>query len=169
MTGLRLAAGLVALLSLAWACGGSGAFPEPAECLTPAPLPTSRTTPGAASPGSYRGTIRDGVSRMGDALEEFRGNYPTGNFSRQVEFREDFAAYADQTRCTGTYLRDLPPANSMYAERDATLDKALDELLAHTEFGREAVRQRNVSEWRQWRDGVDAKLNAVRDAQRAIN
>lgn len=168
MTGLQVVVVLVALVPLAMGCGGTGAFPEPAECLTPAPLPTSVRTPGTTSPNAYRGTIQDGVRRMGDSLDDFRGTYPSGNFSRKSEFREDFAVYTDETRCTATYVRDLPPANATYAERDSTLDKALDELLRHTEFGREAVRQRNVSEWRQWRDGVDMKLNAVRDASRAI-
>lgn len=168
MTASRTVVPLVGLVLLGMACGGNGAFPEPAVCLTPAPLPTSVRTPGTTSPNAYRGTIEDGVRRMRDSLDDFRGTYPSGNFSRRAEFREDFAVYTDETRCTAAYLRDLPPANATYAERDATLDKALDELLRHTEFGREAVRQRNVSEWRQWRDGVDVRLNAVSDASRAI-
>ncbi len=169
MISIRMMALVVTLAPMALACGGAGSFPEAGECLTPAPLPTSSRTPGTTSPQAYRGTIQDGVRRMGDSLDDFRGTFPSGNFSRQVEFREAFALYADETRCTATYLRDLPPANPSFAERDSTLDKTLDELLAHTEFGREAVRQRNVSEWRKWRDGVDVKLNAVRDASRALN
>ena len=156
------------LLPVMAACGGTAAFPEPAECLTPAPLPTSARTPGTTSPSAYRDTIENGVRRMSDSLDDFRGTYPSGNFSRKAEFREHFATYSDETRCTATYLRDLPPANPSFAERDGTLDKVLDELIRHTEFGRQAVRQRNVSEWRQWRDGVDAKLNAVREASRAL-
>ncbi len=169
MSSIRPAALLAALLPIVIACGGTGSFPEPAECLTPAPLPTSIRTPGTTSPQAYRGTIQDGVRRMGESLDDFRGTFPSGNFSRQVEFREAFAVYADETRCAASYVRDLAAANPTFAERDATLDRTLDELLAHTEFGREAVRQRNVSEWRKWRDGVDVKLNAVRDASRALD
>ena len=160
---------LMAVAPLALSCGGGSSFPEPAECVALSPAKASVRTPGTTSLNAYRQTIQDGVRRMGDYLDDFRGAYPSGNFSRKTEFRQDFAEYSDQTRCTAVHLRDVPPANPNFAERDATLDTALSALIAHTELGREAVKQRNVSEWRQWRDGVDVKLNAVRDAAGAIN
>jgi hypothetical protein len=101
--------------------------------------------------------------------DDFRSKYPSGNFSRQQEFRVDFADYADKTRCLAAYLRDLPPLTPADEGADTALNTTLDDLLAHTEFGREAVRRRNVSEWREWRDNVDARINAVRAAVRVID
>jgi hypothetical protein len=151
------------------ACGGGGSFPEPAQCLTPPALPTSSRTPGATSRIAYNNTLLDGVRRLQSYADDFRGEWPSGNFSRQQEFRLDFADYADQTRCLATYLRDLPPLDGESEQPDAALNAVLDDLLVHTELGREAVRKRNVSEWRDWRDNVDARINAVRAAVRAVD
>ncbi len=162
-------AAVLTLMPLAVACGGGGSFPEQAECLTPPALPTSSRNPGVTSRSAYENTLLDGVRRLQSYADNFRGKYPSGNFSRQQEFRVDFADYADQTRCLATYLRDLPPLDAESAQADAALDAVLDDLLEHTEFGREAVRSRNVSEWRDWRDNVDARINAVRAAARAVD
>jgi hypothetical protein len=166
-----VAAGLAALLlaPLAIACSGGGSFPDPAECSAVPPLPTSDLSPGNINRVAYENTLLDAVRRLQLYADEFRGKYPSGNFSRQQQFRVDFADYSDQTRCLATYLRDLPPQSPDNGQPDAALNAALDDLLAHTEFGREAVRSRNVSEWRQWRDGVDGKINAVRAAVRALD
>ena len=150
-------------------CGNGAAFPAPAECSTVAPLPTSDRTPGNLNRTAYENTLLDGVRRLQIHADEFRAKYPSGNFSRQQQFRLDFAEYADETRCLATYMRDLAPQNPDAEQADTALNATLDGLLAHTELGREAVRQRNVSEWRQWRDGVNAKIEAVRAAVRAVN
>jgi hypothetical protein len=162
-------AAVVTLIPLAMACGGGGSFPEPAECITPPPLPTSSSNPGVTSRTAYETTLLDGVRRLQSYADDFRGKYPSGNFSRQQQFRVDFADYADRTRCLATYLRDLPPLDAENGQPDEALDAVLVDLLEHTEFGREAVRSRNVSEWRDWRDSVDAQINAVRAAVRAID
>jgi hypothetical protein len=160
--------GLVVLPMLV-ACGGNGTFPEPAECIAPQPLPTSSRNPGNTNRLAYENTLLDGVRRLQTFANDFRGRWPSGNFSRQQDFRLDFAEYADETRCLATYLRDLPPLDASSTQPDEALNAVLDDLLEHTEFGREAVRRRNVSEWRQWRDGVDGKINAVRVAVRAVD
>ncbi|MGH2608736.1 MAG: hypothetical protein ACRDHF_06555 [Tepidiformaceae bacterium] len=168
MRGLR---GLFAALIVApglLACGGSAAFPEPAECITPPPLPTSART-GETSRIAYENTLLDGVRRLQNYADDFRAKYPSGNFSRQQEFRLDFAEYADKTRCLTSYMRSLPPVTPAEEQAVTALNLVLDDLLSHTELGREAVRRRNVSEWRQWRDTVDAKINAVRAAVRVID
>jgi hypothetical protein len=150
------------------ACGGAGAFPEPAECITPPPLPTSSRT-GETSRTAYRGVLLDGVRRLQNYADDFRAKYPSGNFSRQQEFRVDFADYADQSRCLANYLRGLGAIDPSDEGAVTAMNATLDDLLAHTEFGREAVRKRNVSEWRQWRDNVDARINAVRAAVRVVD
>ncbi|MEX1103248.1 MAG: hypothetical protein WED87_03290 [Dehalococcoidia bacterium] len=163
------AALVLLILPTAFACGGGGGFPEPAECLAPAALPTSGRTPGTVNRIAYENTLLDGVRRLQVFADDFRGQWPSGDFSRQQQFRVDFADYADQTRCLATYLRDLPPHNPEEQQADVALNAVLDDLLVHTELGREAVRSRNVSEWRQWRDNVDAKINALRAAVRAVD
>jgi hypothetical protein len=163
---MRALLAAMVVLPAALACSGGSSFPEPAECGTPAPLPTSGRTPGTVSRNTYRTALQDGVRRLQNYVDDFRGKYPSGNFSRQQEFRLDFADYADRTRCLASYMRDLTGPTT--PEADATLDRALDDLLTHTEFGREAVRKRNVSDFRKWRDGVDAKVEAVRVAVGAV-
>lgn len=164
-----MALGAALILAPAFAgCGGNGAFPEPAECISPPPLPTSATT-GATSRGAYVGVLEDGVRRLQNYADDFRAEYPSGNFSRQQEFRLDFADYADRTRCLATYMRGLGVLDPADEGAVTALNAVLDDLLAHTESGREAVRQRNVSEWREWRDNVDARINAVRAAVRVID
>lgn len=167
--GMRAPLGILAaaggLLLLLAGCGGDGSFPAPAECAQAAPLPTA--TPGIPQRGAYFGALRNGADELESQLGELRANWPSGNFSRKAEFRLDFARYSDETRCVATYMRDLQPPGPEFAAFDENLGKALDDLLAHTESGREAVRKRNVSEWRQWRDGVDAKVEAVRTALRS--
>ncbi|HEU4598333.1 MAG TPA: hypothetical protein VFS26_01175 [Solirubrobacterales bacterium] len=156
-----LAAGLAVPAFVA--CSGGSSFPSPAECAQAAPLPTA--TPGAPERGAYFSALRTGVDDLESELSEFRSNWPSGSFSRDGDFRRDFAKYADETRCKATYLRDMQPPGPELSDYDQSLDAALDDLLSHTAFGREAVRTRNVSEWRQWRDGVDAKIEAVRTAR----
>ncbi len=149
------------------ACGGNGAFPQPAECITPASLPTSART-GTTARGAYEATLQDGVRLLQSYADDFRGSYPSGNFSRQQEFRVDFADYADRTRCLASYVRGLGVVDPADEGAVTALNGTLDDLLEHTELGREAVRSRNVSEWRDWRDNVDARINAVRAAIRVL-
>jgi hypothetical protein len=47
------------------------------------------------------------------------------------------------------------------------MDSALQGLIDHTVAGREAVRKRNKSDYGDWYNGVDAKLDAVRAASNA--
>lgn len=156
---------LAVVAALLASCGGNGSFPEPGECLVAAPLPTA--TPGLPQRGAYFSALRNGIDRIDSQLAQFRAEYPSGNFSRRAEFRMHFAEYSDETRCIATYLRDLPAPGAEIDSFDERMDAALSDLLVHTEFGREAVRKRNVSEWRQWRDGVDAKVEAVRSVMRS--
>jgi hypothetical protein len=153
------------MLPLLAGCSGEGSFPAPAECVQAAPLPTA--TPGVPQRGAYFSALRNGADELESQLGEFRANWPSGSFSRNTEFRLDFAKYSDETRCMATYMRDLQPPGPEFAAFDENLGKALDDLIAHTEFGRESVRKRNVSEWRQWRDGAEGKVEAVRTALRS--
>ncbi len=160
----RLAAILAPALVFAACGGGVSTFPEEVECVQPSPLPTSRTTPGAVSPQAYFSRIQNGVSALEKLRSDLRSKYPEDTFYRREAFRPDFAAYADETICTATALLALTPPDGRFENFESTLDTALTALIDHTRAGREAVKSRNVSEYRDWFDGADAKIAAVRTA-----
>ncbi len=154
--------GLIALLVVS--CGGSSsAFPDEAECPAPSPLPTVRNQPGVVSFGSYLNRLRSSGETLSKLRADLRANYPDDTFYRRDTFRPDFAEYADQTVCLAEAMRSLDPPNSRFTDFDQQLDTALDALIEHTRAGREAVRTRNVSDYRKWFEDADAKIAAVRD------
>jgi len=155
---LGLAGGLAA------ACGGNGSFPEEAACAPAAPLPTSRATPGVVAQQAYLGRIQNSTANLESLRAALRAKYDDDTFYRRDEFRPDFADYADKTVCTAQAMLDLSPPHQGFAEYDSALDAALADLIDHTRFGREAVRKRNVSEYRQWFKEADRKIQAVRAA-----
>jgi hypothetical protein len=163
MMGRGIGAAALAVMALAaTACGSpTSAIPAEPVCATPAPLPTSRTTPGTVSVQAYFSRIRNGAGALYTAREELRGKYAEDTFYRREEFRPDFVAYADETICAAQGLRELSAPIESLAEFDQTFDAALTALIEHTFAGREAVRMRNVSDYREWFAGVDEKIAAV--------
>lgn len=153
--------GLAGLLLGACSGASSGGFPEEVQCASPAPLPTSRSTPGAVSVQAYRSRVREGVATIERLRSDLHQKYPEDTFYRRESFRPDFARYADGTICMARGLKSLAAPDSRFESFDTALDRALDELVSHTEAGREAVRTRNVSEYRDWFAGVDEKLRTV--------
>ena len=157
-----------ALAGLLAACGSAASFPEESECVQPAPLPTSRNTPGTVSSRSYLMRIQNSTENLELLRANLRGKYDDDTFYRRDDFRPDFAEYADKTVCTAQAIRDLAPPDTRYSEYDSTLDTALADLIDHTRFGREAVRKRNVSEYRDWYRRADQLIQAVRQAANAV-
>lgn len=139
-------------------CGEADtAMPEPGPCPATSPTPTSRRDP----LGWYRVTIQRNADRLYSLTSSFRAEYPDGKFYRSGEFRPDFARYADETVCIAQYLRGLA-LQPDFAAIETALDHVLDEFIAHQVAGREAVRARNVSEYRTWDRGIEAHLAALR-------
>lgn len=163
MMGRGIGAAALAVIALAaTACGTpASGIPEEPVCATPAPLPTSRTTPGTVSVQAYFSRIRNGAGALYTAREELRTKYAEDTFYRREEFRPDFVAYADETICAAQGLRELSAPIESLVEFDQKFDAALDALIEHTIAGREAVRMRNVSDYRDWFGGVDEKIAAV--------
>ncbi|MGE3075268.1 MAG: hypothetical protein AB7N24_16045 [Dehalococcoidia bacterium] len=150
------------------ACGGSPSnFPDEVECPAPTPLPTSRANPGRVSPNGYVSELRNSAGRLEQLRATLRSKYPDDTFHQREEFRPDFADYASQTVCTAQAMFDIDPPDARFSDYDATLDTLLQDLIDFTRAGREAVKKRNVSEYRDWFDGVDAKISAVRQAANA--
>lgn len=159
LVGVILAAVVVA------ACGGGGStFPDEAACAAPSPLPTSRAQPGVVSADAYFRRLQGFATNLERLRAAERVKYNEDTFYRRDEFRPDFAMYASQTVCTAQIMLDLEPPDARFAEYDATLDAALTELIAHTRAGREAVKKRNVSDYRDWYAGADRKIADVRAA-----
>ncbi len=163
MMGGWLGTAALAVMALAaTACGTpASGIPEEPVCATPAPLPTSRTTQGAVSVQAYFSRIRNGAGALYSAREELRAKYAEDTFYRREEFRPDFIAYADETICTARGPQELSAPAASLAEFDQKFDAALAALIEHTAAGREAVRMRNVSDYREWFGGVDEKVAAV--------
>ena len=160
---MRAVASLAALVLLPMlaACGGGAAFPEPAPCAQP---PSAVAGSGRQAINQYFATVRTAVDRLATLRETLRNTYPGDKFSRESQFRVDFAAYADSTVCGAQNLVGVraPAANFEQFNRD--LDAALQGLIDHTQAGRTAVKARNVSDYRTWYQGVDLKLDAVKAA-----
>ena len=162
---MRALALFTVLAGLMAACGSSsgGAFPEEVECALPAPIPTSPRS-GAVSGQAYTARARTTASTVEQLRTALRAKYSEDTFYRREAFRPDFASYADQTICAAEGFLQFSAPSPEYEKYDADLDRALTELVEHTRFGREAVRSRNVSEYRDWFRQVDAKISAVRTA-----
>ncbi len=160
---MRAVATLLALLIVALlvGCGSAAAFPEPAACST---LAAPSATGGRQATSQYFTTVRTVVTRIATLRETLRNNYPGDKFSRDSQFRVDFAAYADSTVCGAQNLKDLRAPAANLAEFDAALDTALQDLIDHTLMGRTAVKARNVTDYRDWFQDVDLKIDAVKTA-----
>lgn len=145
-------------------CGDADtAMPDPGACPARSPTPTSRRDP----LGFYRVTLTRNVDRIDTLTAQFRQKYPNGKFYRSGNFRADFARYADETVCIAEYLRGLTlPAD--LAAVEAAFDTAIDEFVAHQLQGREAVKSRNVSEYRDWFKAVDGRMTALRRVSQVV-
>ncbi|MEO8540726.1 MAG: hypothetical protein ABI577_13385 [bacterium] len=163
---MKFAFALLAAFGIVGASCGSppSTFPEVAECAQPAPLPTARGVPGTVSTQSYVNRLRNGADTLAKLRADLRLKYADDTFYRRESFRPDFATYADQTICGAQAMLDLSAPDTRFAEFESKLDVTLNDLIEHTRAGREAVRARNVSDYRKWYRESDAKVSAVRDA-----
>mgnify|MGYP007080222291 CR=1 FL=1 len=144
------------------ACGGGASFPEPAPCATTVPAVTTGSSRQAVT--QYVSGVRNAVERLATLRENLRSAYPGEKFSRDSQFRVDFAGYADGTVCGSQNLQALRAPTPNFEQFDINLDGALQALIEHTQSGRTAVKARNVSDYRVWFQSVDAKIDAVRAA-----
>lgn len=155
-------AAAVILLACAPACGTpDSSFPAETECRTPEPVPTSRSVDGMASPAGFLDRVRTSTVELLRSRDRFAAEYPDDTFYRRDAFRPDMAAFADELICTAAALRSLESPIAGFDDWTASLHLTLDELISFTRSGREAVRSRNVSEYREFRAGLDQRLAAV--------
>ena len=146
---------------LAGACGSSGGtLPEPPPCATP----TAAATPGQ---GSYFNLVRRANDTLVARLTAFRAQYPGGKFFRSGSFREDFVVYYGAATCALDDLANavLPGnANAAGRERDAQIKAIAVGYRAVMDYGLNAVKQRNTSDYRKWNTRVDAVASRLATA-----
>jgi hypothetical protein len=152
------------------ACGNSDSFPDPPPCATPPVISGSASNRGAQQVyAQFVNTLRAYADHIRSALAVERSHYPERSFSRDDNFRPTFAAYADDTICTANQLIAVKPPFQGLDQFETALKAAATALIDHVQAGREAVRSRNVTDFRTWYDGVQAKTDALIDAADAPN
>lgn len=155
------AARLLPLLALlASACGGASALPEARPCAVPTATPTVARNTNAGF--QYLTTLRDGTGRLKNLTSDFRERWPDGRFYRQDNFRPEFAEYAGGSACITAALRALlvpPGVNQLPSTRILEVKNRVDPLLlafdAAFRDGTEAVRTRNVTDYRSFNRRLD--------------
>ncbi len=137
------------------ACGGGSNFPDPPECVEPTPTPErrdERSNPGLA----YLVVLDNGIKELRELTDEFELRWPGQRFSSRREFREEFVVYAGRSACLAEALMELEPGDpERLTEFDGMVDAALEQYLGVLERGREAVRKRNVSKYREFHRDLD--------------
>ena len=156
---LRVALLGVLVVTLLAGCGESSAFPDPAPC--PSPVPPSPIGRRDSQLGLYRPALTQGVQRIEALRADFRSRWPLERPSNKQEFRTEFAAFSDQLVCVASSLRDLPPPSASLVEFDTIIERALGDVIDSMAEGREAVRQRNVTKYKEWNSSVDGKIAVV--------
>ncbi len=107
-------------------------------------------------------TVISGVDRLSELVNQFRVRWPDGKFSRDSAFRTEFARYADESTCLATGLRNLNPPLPRYETFDVAFDAAATVMMKTISDGREAIKSRNVSDYRDWNGAIDGRLSEVR-------
>lgn len=151
-------AALAVLILLVAACGGTTELPAAPPCTAPTATPTGRLP----TESRYRRTVMDGIDGLARLLSDFRGQWPDGKFSSKPEFREDFATYAGQAECLAETMKTLvaPPPLSAFR---SILGALMAEYETTLEAGKDAVRQRNVSKYRDWNRDIDTVAGKVHE------
>lgn len=148
---------LLLAATVAAACGGGGGLPDLGACPPP---DAARPTPDRVPPEFvYANAVLDGISEIDERARSFHREWPDRDLEDSDRFREDFNEYEFEARCQAEALAALEPFPEA-AEFDATFDAALARYRDVMADGRDAVRQRNVSEFRRW---DDREASAVTD------
>jgi hypothetical protein len=167
---MRAAALALGAASVVTACGGTTSLPDPPPCATPTATPTLGPARGIrqvdATAFAYYRVVNDGSTKLHSLTRDFRDRWPDGKFYHQPEFRTDFVAFAGQSACLTGSLQAL--AGAPEASRLAGLKALIDPIFVNYETalnaGREAVRTRNVTDYRAFNRRIDELAAQVDDA-----
>lgn len=151
--GLALLA--VTLAPVAIACAGGSTLPPAPTCTTPTATPAPHGNVQADQ--RYVQAFQSGAAQLKRLTDNWRAAWPDGRFSSRAAFRGEFVAYAAASRCLVDDLAAFAPANSAkYGEFDARAEGALAQYRDAIDYGLAAVRRRNVSEYREFYQRMDA-------------
>ena len=154
----------VLLAGLLAACGSASSLPDPAPCQSPSPLPTSAAAPRITEGRAYFTALQDQLTQLEDLETTFKLTNPTNAFPSNSTFRPAVAKFIDDSTCVAQSLKSLEPPTAQSSTNKSTLDDALDSYIAHLQAGRAAILARNVTDYRTFWNGLDAKFDAVRYA-----
>ncbi|GAB4329539.1 MAG: hypothetical protein Kow0010_13960 [Dehalococcoidia bacterium] len=134
--------------SLLAACG-SGGFPDPGPCPPPTPIAIREGASSEEIAFAYRRAVINGLDRIEELADGFTARWPERELRNRSEFRTEFVAFAHAARCEAAGLNALEPPP--FAEQyHAELTAQMQELSRIMDDGLDAVRARNVSEFRRW-------------------
>ena len=155
------AAVLILPLIAGLACGDAPSqLPDPLPCPKSTPTPLAQSRPTGQGGAAYRQTVSRGVDRLGEMLLQFRNRWPDGKFSRQAEFRTDFARYVDDSVCFAQSLTQLTAPNPSYEAFSTEFAAVTQTFMKIQAGGRAAVGARDVSGYRDWGKAVDDQMSA---------
>ena len=142
------------IVAVMLACGGEGAFPVAEPCTTPTAVPSPRRP--SAADATYIVATYDGMTRLEDLTRNFRTRWPNDAPSNRIEYREEYVEYVRDVTCLASDLKALSPRGESLSAYDTQFDLLMDDTIAIAEFGRDAVKARNSSKYREWIRDVDA-------------
>lgn len=152
----------VALPSLLTACG-SGPGTATAACT---PLREASAIPDASGGQgtAYAATLYAGLGEISNSTNALFQRWPATEPANTPEFRDSFATYASRVICLATNMRDLPVPGAAFDDFHRPFAAAMDEQIAIATLGRDAVRQRNVTRYREWRTREESLAPQIRNA-----
>lgn len=145
---------------------GCGSGSDPATAPACAPLPPASPVPGASGGQgtAYAATLYAGLGEISNRTNDLLQRWPAAEPANNADFRNAFAAYASEVICLAANMRDLAVPGPGYDDFHRPFAAAMDEQIAVATLGRDAVRQRNVTRYREWRIREEALAPQVRNA-----
>jgi len=155
---------LAATIPMFMSACGSG--PPPADIAGCTPLAAASPVPGATGGQgtAYAATLYAGLGEISNRTNDLVQRWPASEPSASQEFRGAFAAYASRVICLATNMRDLPVPGPAFDDFHRSFAAAMDEQIAIATAGRDAVRQRNVTRYREWRTRQESLAPQIRSA-----
>lgn len=146
--------------SLAAALGVAGAFvivacanaglPDLQTCRAATPI----VVPSGASAGdieeAYRTAIIEGIDGIIAESVSFTARHPSRELSNNSSFRTDYVTAEQNNVCRAAWLISLEPPAQYLDAFHAELSKMLGDYVETMAFGHDAVKSRNVSDFRKW-------------------
>lgn len=113
---------------------------------------------------AYAAALYAGLGEIANGTNDLLERWPASEPANSAEFRAAFATYASRVICLATNMRDLPIPGPAFDDFHRPFSVAMNQQIAIATAGRDAVRQRNVTRYRQWRARQESLAPQIRDA-----